>query len=201
MENRGGLPGVRVRTGGVSVRRSTLPSRSGTFRAARNRAPPTAAAVPPLAPTRISPWIAKRFALRTYGCQMNVHDSEKVATLLAESGLEPVPSEADADVLVINTCSIRDKAEHQLYSDLGKLRAWKAEKSRAPRRRRRLRRAAGRATACSVASPRSTSSSVPTTCAGCRRLLEGALRGAPRGLGRGGQDAGPLRSADAGGRS
>ena len=70
----------------------------------------------------------KRYALRTYGCQMNVHDSEKLATLLAESGLEPVAAEADADVLVINTCSIRDKAEHQLYSDLGKLRAWKADR-------------------------------------------------------------------------
>jgi tRNA-2-methylthio-N6-dimethylallyladenosine synthase len=70
----------------------------------------------------------KRYALRTYGCQMNVHDSEKLAGLLADSGLEPVAAEAEADVLVINTCSIRDKAEHQLYSDLGKLRAWKAER-------------------------------------------------------------------------
>ena len=71
----------------------------------------------------------KRFALRTYGCQMNVHDSEKVATLLEDAGLEASPGEAEADVLVINTCSIRDKAEHQLYSDLGKLREWKAERA------------------------------------------------------------------------
>lgn len=70
----------------------------------------------------------KRFAIRTYGCQMNVHDSEKVSTLLGDAGLAPAVSEDEADVLVINTCSIRDKAEHQLYSDLGKLRAWKAEK-------------------------------------------------------------------------
>lgn len=70
----------------------------------------------------------KRFAIRTYGCQMNVHDSEKVATLLDEAGLAPAADESEADVLVINTCSIRDKAEHQLYSDLGKLRAWKAER-------------------------------------------------------------------------
>ncbi|MFK7897243.1 MAG: tRNA (N6-isopentenyl adenosine(37)-C2)-methylthiotransferase MiaB [Myxococcota bacterium] len=70
----------------------------------------------------------KRFAIRTYGCQMNVHDSEKVSTLLSETGLEPAAAEGDADVLVINTCSIRDKAEHQLYSDLGKLREWKEEK-------------------------------------------------------------------------
>ena len=59
---------------------------------------------------------------------MNVHDSEKVGTLLEDAGLAAGPSEADADVLVINTCSIRDKAEHQLYSDLGKLREWKAER-------------------------------------------------------------------------
>ncbi|MCR9093656.1 MAG: tRNA (N6-isopentenyl adenosine(37)-C2)-methylthiotransferase MiaB [bacterium] len=71
---------------------------------------------------------SKRFAIRTYGCQMNVHDSEKVATLLEDSGLATAEGEGDADVLVINTCSIRDKAEHQLYSDLGKLRAWKAAK-------------------------------------------------------------------------
>ena len=70
----------------------------------------------------------KHFAIRTYGCQMNVHDSEKVATLLEDAGLSAAASEGEADVLVINTCSIRDKAEHQLYSDLGKLREWKSEK-------------------------------------------------------------------------
>lgn len=74
------------------------------------------------------PLKSKRFAIRTYGCQMNVHDSEKVTTLLEDSGLSRAASEAEADVLVINTCSIRDKAEHQLYSDLGRLRDWKAEK-------------------------------------------------------------------------
>ncbi|MEO1935930.1 MAG: tRNA (N6-isopentenyl adenosine(37)-C2)-methylthiotransferase MiaB [Myxococcales bacterium] len=71
---------------------------------------------------------SKHFAIRTYGCQMNVHDSEKVSTLLEDSGLIAAASESEADVLVINTCSIRDKAEHQLYSDLGRLREWKAEK-------------------------------------------------------------------------
>jgi len=70
----------------------------------------------------------KRFALRTYGCQMNVHDSEKVAILLEDSGLTAADSEQSADVLVINTCSIRDKAEHQLYSDLGRLREWKTDR-------------------------------------------------------------------------
>jgi tRNA-2-methylthio-N6-dimethylallyladenosine synthase len=75
-----------------------------------------------------NPLKSKRFAIRTYGCQMNVHDSEKVTTLLEDSGLVAAPGEAEADVLVINTCSIREKAEHQLYSDLGRLREWKSEK-------------------------------------------------------------------------
>ncbi len=59
---------------------------------------------------------------------MNVHDSEKVAALLEGAGLVASPSEQEADLLVINSCSIRDKAEHQLYSDLGLLRTWKAER-------------------------------------------------------------------------
>lgn len=71
---------------------------------------------------------AQRFSVRTYGCQMNVHDSEKVSALLEGAGLVVSGGEQDADLLVINTCSIRDKAEHQLYSDLGLLRAWKAER-------------------------------------------------------------------------
>ncbi|MCA9501864.1 MAG: tRNA (N6-isopentenyl adenosine(37)-C2)-methylthiotransferase MiaB [Spirochaetaceae bacterium] len=70
----------------------------------------------------------RRFAIRTYGCQMNVHDSEKLSAVLDGAGLSPTPDESQADLLVINTCSIRDKAEHQLYSDLGKLRQWKAER-------------------------------------------------------------------------
>lgn len=57
---------------------------------------------------------------------MNVHDSEKVANLLHHAGYAAAERELDADLLVINTCSIRDKAEQRLYSDLGALRAWKA---------------------------------------------------------------------------
>jgi tRNA-2-methylthio-N6-dimethylallyladenosine synthase len=66
-----------------------------------------------------------RFHIRTYGCQMNVHDSDKLANLLYHSGLEAVETADAADILVINTCSIRDKAENQLYSDLGALKEWK----------------------------------------------------------------------------
>jgi len=67
----------------------------------------------------------RSFHIRTYGCQMNVHDSQKVTSLLLHSGLDPAAELDAADVLVINTCSIREKAEHRLYSDLGKLAEWK----------------------------------------------------------------------------
>jgi len=68
----------------------------------------------------------RRFHIRTYGCQMNAHDSEKVANLLYHAGWAAADDADAADLLLINTCSIRDKAEHQLYSDLGLLRKWKA---------------------------------------------------------------------------
>ena len=102
--------------------RSTLTKVSGTLGAARS----SGSSRLPFHPE--NPLQSKRFAIRTYGCQMNVHDSEKVGTLLENSGLVAAPSESEADVLVINTCSIRDKAEHQLYSDLGRLREWKSER-------------------------------------------------------------------------
>jgi len=72
--------------------------------------------------------MARAFQIRTYGCQMNAHDSEKVANLLHHAGLARAESEAEADLVVVNTCSIREKAEHRLYTDLGLLRLWKAER-------------------------------------------------------------------------
>jgi len=68
----------------------------------------------------------KRFAIRTYGCQMNQHDTEKVSNLLHHAGWRPASQEAQADLVLVNTCSIRAKAEQRLYSDLGLLGAWKA---------------------------------------------------------------------------
>jgi tRNA-2-methylthio-N6-dimethylallyladenosine synthase len=67
----------------------------------------------------------RRFHIRTYGCQMNVHDSEKVANLLHHAGLVATDDTEDADLLIVNTCSIREKAENRLYTDLGLLREWK----------------------------------------------------------------------------
>jgi tRNA-2-methylthio-N6-dimethylallyladenosine synthase len=70
--------------------------------------------------------VAARLVLvRTYGCQMNVHDTEKVTNLLLHHGYALADGLDDADLLLVNTCSIREKAEHQLYSDLGQLREWK----------------------------------------------------------------------------
>ncbi len=67
----------------------------------------------------------RRFWVRTFGCQMNVHDTEKVENLLLHHGYAAAQDPEDADLLIVNTCSIREKAEHRLYSDLGVLRSWK----------------------------------------------------------------------------
>lgn len=71
----------------------------------------------------------RRFHVRTYGCQMNVHDSEKISNLLLHAGWLSCADADQADVLLINTCSIREKAEHRLYSDLGALRSWRAARA------------------------------------------------------------------------
>jgi tRNA-2-methylthio-N6-dimethylallyladenosine synthase len=65
------------------------------------------------------------FYIETYGCQMNEHDSEKMAAVLNSMGLTQVPEPERADVVLINTCSIREKAEHKVYSALGKLKPLK----------------------------------------------------------------------------
>ncbi len=64
----------------------------------------------------------KRVYLETFGCQMNVSDSERVATSLAGKGFEMTDSHENADVVLINTCSVRDKAEQRLYHKIGRIR-------------------------------------------------------------------------------
>lgn len=64
----------------------------------------------------------------TYGCQMNDYDSERVAGLLREHRYELTDCEADADLILVNTCAIREKAEEKVFSKLGELRALKARK-------------------------------------------------------------------------
>ena len=64
----------------------------------------------------------------TYGCQMNEYDSERVAGLLREHRYELTDTETDADLILVNTCAIREKAEEKVFSKLGELRALKARK-------------------------------------------------------------------------
>ena len=67
----------------------------------------------------------KTFYLETFGCQMNVHDSEKVQGVLMARGMTPVESHDDADLVLYNTCSIREKAAQKVFSRLGAFRKWK----------------------------------------------------------------------------
>jgi len=60
--------------------------------------------------------------VETYGCQMNQHDSERMAGLLEQAGYDRTDDDRDADVIVINTCSVREKAEEKLYTRLGEIR-------------------------------------------------------------------------------
>src|SRR5687767_697760 len=73
-----------------------------------------------------------KYFIETYGCQMNVHDSERMAGLLEQSGYDPTASEADADLVVINTCSVRERAEDKLYTRLGEIKEMGRELGRDP---------------------------------------------------------------------
>ena len=76
--------------------------------------------------------MAKKYLIETFGCQMNVHDSERMAGLLEQAGYEATGNAADADVVVINTCSVRERAEEKLYTRLGELRQLAAEEGHDP---------------------------------------------------------------------
>ena len=66
--------------------------------------------------------MSRTYFIRTFGCQMNEHDSERLAGLLAADGLEPASSMEDADVVLLNTCCIRENADQRLYGTLGRLK-------------------------------------------------------------------------------
>jgi tRNA-2-methylthio-N6-dimethylallyladenosine synthase len=66
--------------------------------------------------------VARKYLIETFGCQMNFHDSERMAGLLEQAGFEATAEASDADVVVINTCSVRERAEEKLYTRLGELR-------------------------------------------------------------------------------
>ena len=69
----------------------------------------------------------RTYQVRTYGCQMNVHDSERLSGLLEESGLVPAPEGQQADVVVFNTCAVRENADNRLYGNLSHLAPIKRE--------------------------------------------------------------------------
>jgi tRNA-2-methylthio-N6-dimethylallyladenosine synthase len=64
----------------------------------------------------------RTYFIRTFGCQMNEHDSERLAGLLVADGMEPAAKMEDADVVVLNTCCIRENADQRLYGTLGRLK-------------------------------------------------------------------------------
>ncbi|ABF07339.1 tRNA-2-methylthio-N6-dimethylallyladenosine synthase [Cupriavidus metallidurans] len=71
----------------------------------------------------------KKVFVKTYGCQMNEYDSDKMVDVLnATQGMEPTDNVEDADVILFNTCSIREKAQEKVFSELGRMKALKAAK-------------------------------------------------------------------------
>ncbi len=64
----------------------------------------------------------RKYLIETFGCQMNIHDSERMAGLLEQAGYEPTADDRDADLIVINTCSVRERAEKKLFTRLGESR-------------------------------------------------------------------------------
>ncbi|MGB6059499.1 MAG: MiaB/RimO family radical SAM methylthiotransferase [Microthrixaceae bacterium] len=68
-----------------------------------------------------------KYLVRTFGCQMNEHDSERIAGLLEADGMEAVSDPSEADVVVLNTCCIRENADNKLYGTLGHLKSIKDE--------------------------------------------------------------------------
>jgi tRNA-2-methylthio-N6-dimethylallyladenosine synthase len=72
--------------------------------------------------------MAPTFMVRTFGCQMNEHDSERIAGVLASRGMTPTDDLEDADVVVLNTCCIRENADNKLYGNLGRLKELKSRR-------------------------------------------------------------------------
>jgi tRNA-2-methylthio-N6-dimethylallyladenosine synthase len=72
--------------------------------------------------------MSRRVYIETFGCQMNDVDSARMLTLLGTADYRPADSLSDADLVLLNTCSIREKADQKIYSALGRLRRWKHER-------------------------------------------------------------------------
>lgn len=70
----------------------------------------------------------RKFYIRTYGCQMNEHDTEVMAGIFMQLGYKPTDSTEDADVILLNTCAIRENAENKVFGEIGHLKPLKMEK-------------------------------------------------------------------------
>jgi tRNA-2-methylthio-N6-dimethylallyladenosine synthase len=86
--------------------------------------PPTATDQPPVPASRDEerPERPRTYEVRTFGCQMNAHDSERISGLLEQAGYVRAADGEDADVVVFNTCAVRENADNRLYGNLGHLR-------------------------------------------------------------------------------
>jgi tRNA-2-methylthio-N6-dimethylallyladenosine synthase len=76
--------------------------------------------------------MSRKYLIETFGCQMNIHDSERMAGLLEQAGFESTTDDREADVIVINTCSVRERAEEKLFTRLGEIRVMAGEQRRRP---------------------------------------------------------------------
>jgi tRNA-2-methylthio-N6-dimethylallyladenosine synthase len=84
--------------------------------------PPTAIDQPPASRDEERPERPRTYEVRTFGCQMNAHDSERISGLLEQAGYVRAADGEDADVVVFNTCAVRENADNRLYGNLGHLR-------------------------------------------------------------------------------
>ena len=85
----------------------------------------TSTAISPADGTGIGAGEGRTYEVRTFGCQMNVHDSERLSGLLEDNGYRPVADGADPDLIVFNTCAVRENADNRLYGTLGLLKPMK----------------------------------------------------------------------------
>ena len=69
----------------------------------------------------------QKFFIQTFGCQMNVYDGQRIAAMLEKHGLTQTEDVSEADLIILNTCSVREKATNKVYSALGRIRAAKKE--------------------------------------------------------------------------
>src|SRR5687767_13250029 len=72
----------------------------------------------------------RKLHIKSYGCQMNVYDAQRMVDMLAAEGFSETADAAEADLVILNTCHIRERASEKVYSELGRLRDQKNEAAR-----------------------------------------------------------------------